>query len=315
MKNQELLLKHIRTKISNKQSLLEEIAQTLSISYDAAHRRVSGKTKFTIEETIALCNHYSISMDQLFLNGNNYILEKTKTIKSVLDFKDYLSNSVQILNRYKSAPSTVFYSAKDIPLHYTIGGSLLSKFKLYVWISMLNAEQNNKFEHFSLNTSMLEESSQLITIFNSVNRIEIWNDTTINSSLQQLMYFFEAGLINFDNAILVLEEIKQIVEKVEQLTQSKKTNFELFYNELLLLNNTVLFTNTDDTHFFIPHNMLSYYVTSDKNICNEEQEYIYHQLKNSKSLSNSGTKDQKIFFNRMYQKIEFYKTKIIQYIE
>ena len=74
MKNQELLLKHIRTKISNKQSLLEEIAQTLSISYDSAHRRVSGKTKFTIEETIALCNHYSISMDKLFLNGNNYIL-------------------------------------------------------------------------------------------------------------------------------------------------------------------------------------------------------------------------------------------------
>lgn len=315
MKSQELLLKHIRSKISNKQSLLDLIALILGISYDAAHRRVSGKSKFTIEETIELCSYFSISMDSLFLKENNYILEKSKTIKSVQDFKEYLSNSISILIRYKTLESKVYYSAKDIPLHYTIGGSILSKFKLFVWLSILTPGQNKKFEHFNIETELLEETLGLTSIFNTTKRVEIWNDTTINSSLQQVMYFYEAGLISFENTLLVIEDIKLIVEKVENLVRFNKGNFELFYNELLLLNNTVLFTNADESHFFIPHNMLSYYVTSDKKICEEELEFIQNQLNNSMSISNSGTKDQKKFFNRMYQKIDFYKTKIVQYME
>lgn len=315
MKNQEVLLKHIRTKISSKQSVLDEIAIILGISYDAAHRRVSGKSKFTIDETIELCNYFSISMDSIFLKKNNYILEKSKSIKSVQDFKEYLSNSTSILKHYKTNESSVYYSAKDIPLHYTVGGSMLSKFKLFVWLSILTPNQNQKFEYFKIETELLEESIELISIFNSTSRIEIWNDTTINSSLQQVMYFYEAGLISFENTILVLEDIKCIVEKVEKLVQSNNHKFELFYNELLLLNNTVLFTSSENAHYFIPHNMLSYYVTSDKKICEEELEFIKNQLNNSMSISKSGKKDQKKFFNRMYQKIEFYKTKIIQYME
>lgn len=60
--------------------------------------------------------------------------------------------------------------------------------------------------------------------------------------------------------------------------------------------------------------MLSYYVTSDVKICQEEKEFIQNQLKNSMSISKAGKKDQKIFFNRMHQKIEFYKNKVENYI-
>ena len=62
MNNQELLLKSIRKQLSAT-SLNDEIATVLNISYDAAHRRVSGKSKFSIEETVALANHYNISLD------------------------------------------------------------------------------------------------------------------------------------------------------------------------------------------------------------------------------------------------------------
>ena len=50
MNNQELLLKEIRKLIST--SLNDEISAILNISYDAAHRRVSGKSKFSIDETL-----------------------------------------------------------------------------------------------------------------------------------------------------------------------------------------------------------------------------------------------------------------------
>ncbi|UOX35563.1 hypothetical protein LXD69_08565 [Flavobacterium sediminilitoris] len=313
MKNQDLLLKAIQQKVKNV-SLLDELAKVLGISYDASHRRISLKSKFSIDETIALCNHYDISMDTLFRNGNKYVLEKTKTIKSISDFKLYLEKSASLLSQYKSSDSYVYYSAKDIPLHYTIGGSLLSKFKIYVWLNILTSDQNLSFENFVIEESMLQESTNLVAIFENVKRTEIWNDTTINSSLQQMYYFYEAGLLSYENALLIINDIKNIIASIEIEIKKDTTNFEIFYNELLVLNNTVLFANEYHSSFFIPHNMLSYYVTSDVKICQEEKEFIQNQLKNSMSISKAGKKDQKIFFNRMHQKIEFYKNKVENYI-
>ena len=313
MKNQEILLKTIQRKVKNT-SLIDEISKVLGISYDASHRRISSKSKFSIDETVLLCKYFDISMDTIFRNENKYVLDKTQTIKSIADFKQYLEKSTLLLDQYKGNNSYVYYSAKDIPLHYTIGGSLLSKFKIYVWLNILTSDQNLSFENFVIEETMLQESSKLVSIFENINRTEIWNDTTINSSLQQMYYFYEAGLLHYENAILIIEDIKNIISKIEKETQQGKTNFELFYNELLVLNNTVLFTNEKNASFFIPHNMLSYYVTSDSTICKEEKEFISNQLKNSMSITKAGKKDQKIFFNRMYQKIAFYKNKIENYV-
>lgn len=314
MNPQELLLKTIRKKISTKVSLIDELAKVLNISYDASHRRVSLKSKFSIEEAVLLCNYYDIAMDNLFKNEEKHVLEKTKTINSITDFKLYLEKSALLLQKYKAKNSTVYYSAKDIPLPYTIGGSLLSKFKIYVWLNILTSDQNLSFENFKIEESLLQESFNLISIFENANRIEIWNDTTINSSLQQMYYFYEAGLLNYNNALLLIDDIKNIILSIEKKVLENVINFELFHNELLVLNNTVLFTNDEDSSFFIPHNMLNYYVTNDKIICNEEKNFILNQLKNSKSISKAGKKDQKIFFNRMFQKIEFYKNKVENYL-
>lgn len=227
MKNQDLLLKAIQQKVKNV-SLLDELAKVLGISYDASHRRISLKSKFSIDETIVLCNHYDISMDTLFRNGNKYVLEKTKTIKSISDFKLYLEKSASLLSQYKSSDSYVYYSAKDIPLHYTIGGSLLSKFKIYVWLNILTSDQNLSFENFVIEESMLQESTNLVAIFENVKRTEIWNDTTINSSLQQMYYFYEAGLLSYENALLIINDIKNIIASIE--IEIKKTLLILKYS-------------------------------------------------------------------------------------
>ena len=58
MDNQQKLLKAIRAQLPKTSSVIEEVAAILSISYDAAHRRVSEKSKFSIEETYAVIFRY-----------------------------------------------------------------------------------------------------------------------------------------------------------------------------------------------------------------------------------------------------------------
>lgn len=314
MKHQEILLDTIRTLIQKNISLNDEIAKILDISYDASHRRISLKSKFSIEETIILCQHYRISMDALFYNKEHMIVEKTKKIKTLSDFKEYFEKTNSILSKLNPKETTIYYAAKDIPMNYAVSGTLFSKFKFYIWYNLLNKKENFRFEEFVFEESVFNENSNLKTFFENAKRIEIWNDTTINSSLQQVNYFFEAGLLNYKNAILIIEDLNTIIKDIEKKCESNSENFQLYFNELLILNNAALFSSKNKSSFFLPYNAFGYFVTSDKKTCQEQQHYISNQLINSKSLNQSGKKDRKIFFNRMYQKLEYHKNKIENYI-
>lgn len=317
MNRQEQLLKEIRKQLLPSSSLNDEIAVVLNISYDAAHRRVSGKSKFSIEETILLCHHYSISMDALFRSENKVMVEKTKEVKSFDDMVSYFEQSSNYLKQYiDSENATLFYSAKDIPLFYTIGGTLLSKFKLYVWLNLLIGTENQEaFEKFQLTKPFQEYTEILKTVYENSNVSEIWNDTTINSTLQQIFYFYESGLLTFQNATLLYEEMKQMLHLIEEKCSKNNPKYHLYYNELLILNNNVLVSNNKTKSLFIPYTMLGYFITEDKATCQNASDYYLNQMKNSKSLNLSGTRDRKLFFNRAIQKVDYYLQKLNFQIE
>ncbi|MFC7772708.1 hypothetical protein [Flavobacterium sp. GCM10027622] len=316
MNPQELLLTAIRKQLKPQQSIIDEVASVLNISYDASHRRVALKSKFSIEETVNLCRHYSIAMDGLFADEKKVIVEKTHSIKSVSDFKNYFEQSSFFLKKFLNEEANLYYSAKDIPLFYTIGGSLLSKFKLYVWLQLLSKEEKQTpFDHFILDAQLLKSTSQLKAVYEKVKVTEVWNDTTINSSLQQIFYFFEAGLISYETALALLEEVRNVVTLVETKTNRNDNSFQLYYNELLILNNTVLLMSEHEKSLFVPYNMVGYFITEDKETCIEAEGFFKHQCYNSKSLQSSGKRDRNLFFNRMQLKIDYYVNKIQSFIK
>ena len=308
MNNQDTLLKAIRHKTGASTSVIDVIASILSISYDAAHRRVSQKSKFSIEETIALCRHYSLSMDMLFADGKKVIVEKTAEIRTMADMEGYFKQSAENISSFLQYPGAkMYYSAKDIPLFYTIGGTLLSKFKLYVWLNLLAGTQNQqRFESFTVSQSLLQYSAKLKALYDTVEVHEIWNDTTINSTIQQIYYFYQSGLLTLSNAQLLCADLKAILQTAEDRCCNGATNFYLYYNELLILNNNVLLSAPQKQSLFVPYTMLGYFITGDADTCTNAQEFFKHQVKNSKSLNLSGTRDRKLFFNKGHQKVDFY---------
>ena len=312
MNNQDVLLKAIRQKTGAAASVIDTIATILNISYDAAHRRVSQKSKFSIEETIALCRHFGLSMDVLFNDGKKVIVEKTSEIRTMADMGRYFKESAEKLTDYLDEPhARMFYSAKDIPLFYTIGGTLLSKFKLYVWLNLLAGTQNQeRFEAFTVDQSLLAHSAKLKAVYDHVEVNEIWNDTTINSTLQQIYYFYQSGLLSLPSALLLGEDLKKILQTAEDRCCNGSNNFHLYYNELLILNNNVLVSSPQQQSLFVPYTMLGYFITQDVATCTNAADYFKHQVKNSKSLNESGTRDRKLFFNKAHQKVDFYIQKM-----
>ncbi len=308
MTPQEQLLKAIRQQLNKETSLIDELAAVLNISYDASHRRVSSKSKFSIEETVSLCQHYGIAMDSIFSNANKVVVEKTREVKSFDDLANYFKQSATYLHKYlASSNATLFYSAKDIPIFYTIEGSLLSKFKLYVWLNLvIGNEKQEAFETFQLLKPLQEYTHILKEVHEKANVHEIWNDTTINSTLQQIFYFYESGLLSRDHALQLYQELKIMLHQIEDKCAQNTPKYHLYYNELLVLNNNVLISDEEKQTLFIPYTLLGYFITEDKNTCQNATDYYWHQIKNSKSLNLSGTRDRKVFFNKSIQKIDYY---------
>ena len=306
---QELLLREIRNKIGDK-SLNDELANVLNISYDASHRRTSMKSKFFLEESLKLAKFYNISLDRFLENKDNLLVKKTKAVNETEDLHSFFDNTLDILNSINfSEDSVIYYSAKDIPFFYTVSDTLLSRFKIYVWMNLLNSKQvfipfqDFQPEPFNSKTNVLRD------IYEKQNVIELWNDMTISSILLQISFYFEIGLLKKNDATLILEELENLIQYIENKTETNP-RFQVYQNELVHLSNDIFISNGAQSTVAIPCNMFGYLLINDVKTCRETLNYFEHQIKNCKSLNTAGNRDRKLFFNRMYRQIEDLKIKL-----
>lgn len=307
---QELLLKQIRSKIGDK-SLNDEIANVLNISYDASHRRTSMKSKFSLEESLVLAKYYNISLDSFIESDNQIIAKKTKPIRTVTDLLNYFDDALHLLNDFKINKETeVYYSAKDIPFFYTISDSVLSRFKLFVWMNLLNEKDfMQPFDDFKLERYS-DKSEDLKNLYENLNVTEIWNNTTISSILNQVLFYSEIEILSKETAKLILEELKILIKSIEKKAENENKNFHIYAHDILILNNSILFKNEEKSSLFVPYNMFGYMMTDDQSTCDDALNFFQHQIKNSTSLSFSGQRDRKKFFNSMLERMESLKNSI-----
>lgn len=307
MFQQELLNKLQQTLPSNT-SIIEAVAEALDISYDAAHRRTSFKSKLSLEEGIQLARHFNLSLDNLYSVGNVNLVtvEKTVSIQNESDLELYFKTSYTSLKTLlKQKEASILYSAKDIPLFYTLNNPLLNRFKIYAWLKILNSDFSQKeFHEFQLKPSLANASEKLGSLYKNINITEIWDITTINSTLKQVHFYFQAGLLTANTAIEICSQLKSMMQNITEKVIHNNKNYQLYYNELLLMNNNVLVSTSTIKTLYIPFTILSYYKTSDIKTCEEASNYFSKQLSSSKLLNTTGEKEQQVFFNKINQKID-----------
>jgi plasmid maintenance system antidote protein VapI len=298
-------------------SFIEEVAFVLEINYDAAYRRVKGKTQISLSDAIKLSKHFKVSINQLYdLNkgASEIMISKTQEIKNVSDLEKYFDRLSRDLSLLDNEYSSIFYSAKDLPIFYVLQDNLLSRFKLYVWLYILDTEMpknNIPFEKFKLPNSLIRASQNTGRLYNNIKITEQWNYGVINSVLNQIKYFFELKLLSYKSAMIICEDLIKTMKRIEESSHlgkrfnEKQTEFNLYYNELLILNNNAIVTTRDKKTLFSPYSLLRYYKIEDQTTCNTVYQFFMEQLNLSTLLSKSGVKERILFFKPKYQQIEF----------
>jgi hypothetical protein len=322
---QEQFIQYLKEKSQDNTSFVEEIASVLDIGYDAAYRRINLKTSLSLEETVKLAKHYKVSLNKLYEVGNqNTILaDLSPPIHDIKSLELWFQKSIENVSVLKKVKNAEFiYSSKDIPLFHTLTHSYLTKYKMYVWLKDLNTEMAKSkisFDNWmqTIPDSLINSAFELGEVYKNINITELWSDNTVNGTLQQVLYYFEAGLVSKEMALKICDDIHDVIDHIEIQTinqsigtSSSEKKFLLYKCDLHMLTNTIMLTTPFNKIFFTPFTVLSYFKIEHKETCDMMFEFLQKQMSNSKLLATSGERDRTLFFKTVHQKISITKERI-----
>ena len=322
---QEQFVKHLKEKAQDNTSFVDEIAGILDIGYDAAYRRINLKTSITLEEAVKLAKHYKVSLNNLFEVGNqNTILtELSPVINNIKGLEDWLKQSlINLIPLTKIKSGELIYAAKDIPVFHTLSNSHLTRFKMYVWIKDVDLSltaAKTTFEEFSssLPKTLLEASYKLSDVYKDINITEIWSENTMTGSFQQLLYYYEAGLLSKESALKICDDFEDVINHTEKQTilqshigSTNQAVYRLYKSELHPLNNTLMVVTPFQKTFFSPYTVLNYFKVEHQETCEHIFDFLQKQMANSKLLANTGERDRSVFFKKLHIKLGLLRERI-----
>ena len=313
---EEVLFNYIKEKLPSNISFIDEIADVLDINYDAAYRRIKGKTSLTLKESILLSKHYNFNLNNIYeddeVASDKIIVEKTHHVlsKDILDkFFDKSIEEIDLILKAKNGKLTT--AVKDLPL-YHCDNSYIKSFRIFVLNNMLSKNPDIKkipFAKFSPSKSALDKYEKFLNNFQKASLVEIWNDTTIDNILSQIAYFFEVGLITKEETTLIANGLTESLKSIEEQAKNKKrkysnNSFYLYHNNIFSLFNTVLIEHSKESIVYVPYTHLTYFKVLDNDTNLQLQNYLKTQIEFSTDLTGDASVERRKFFNAMYQKIE-----------
>lgn len=320
---QVLFFQHLKAQLPPHIAMVDAVADILAISNDSAYRRIRGEKPIDLEETYKLCSHYKLSMDQLLhMQSDAFIFTGIlKSDNNEMAFEDYLKNvqyNLQVINSFEK--KHMYCLLKDIPPfeHFLIPE--LTAFKCFFWMKSILHDDRLKGVKFSLRDPQyeryLEYSKKIIELYNQIPNTEIWNVESLNSSLNQINFYEEAGSFTDKGDIKILyEKMELLINHIEKqaelglkfnIGEKPKPNaasFRMFVNELILGDNTFMAELGDNRVTFLNHSVLYFVGTRDERFNDAMFGNLQNLMKKSTMISTIGEKERNSFFNRLYDKI------------
>jgi len=324
---QDAFFKQIKSQISREISMVDEIADLLHISNDSAYRRIRGETSLTFEEIGLLSNKYGISVDRLAMGHSNQVAFRYKPLdETKFTFSDYLKSLRDDLLLVDGYDNTEFiYLANDIPLFHIFGVPELTAFKYFVWTKTILTYKAFKGKKFSLaikpDQAINDIADELVELYCKQDSIEIIHDGTIDSTLSQIEYYWTARLFEKAGDVAILcEKLMDLVDHLclqadyevkfpfgklppEGKLEMCKGSYQLYYNEILHTDNTVLVSADHVKMSYLTNNGHNSLFTMDESFYDSTYRSVKNLLGKSALISGTSEKERNRIFSSFQKKI------------
>ncbi len=319
---QVAFFQHIKSLLPQHKSLVDEIADLLDISTDSSYRRIRGEKQISLEEIRKLASHYRISLDQfMHLQSDSFLFSGRLLNTGNYDFAKWTESilqQLQFLNSFKKKHIT--YLAKDIPLMQQFLVPEVAAFKSFFWRKSILLYEEMKGQKFSMNSisdNHFDISRKIVDEYNLIGSTDIWNIESINSTIRQIEFYREANLFETESDVKKLyEAVFRLIDHLEKqaelglkfsVNENPRSNaapYNLYNNELILGDNTLLFEVDHLKMTILNHSIIDFISTRDETFNLHMYGVLQNLLKKSTSLSVSSEKERTRFFNQLRDKMK-----------
>jgi len=318
----------LKNKIPQNLSLADVVSEELNISTDSAYRRIRGETNLSIEELKQLSEKFEISLDAIFTSTSNSVLFSYRAINpEKFTYREYFTSIIDNMQALGSFDlKEIIYGAKDVPIFYFFILPRIAAFKLFFWMRNIYnfPELENKiFNPEEISEELIGVSRKVWESYVHIPSIEVWSEETYKITLRQIEYYYISGRFkDKKDALELLSDYRRIFEHVQsQAKQGCKflfdkepwgddQNYKLYFNEVIISDNTVLFKMGDFNMVHMGHNLMNIISTTDPVFCKDTNTFLINLMKNSTLISVTAEKERNRLFNQIYQSIDHYIDKI-----
>lgn len=318
----------LKNKIPQNLSLVDIVSDELGISTDSAYRRIRGETSLTIEELRQLSHKYEISLDAVFTSTSNSVLFSYRAINpEKFNYRSYFTSiidNMQALGAFNL--KEIIYSAKDMPIFYNFILPQVATFKLFFWMRNVYNFPNLEKKQFNpddIPNELIDVARKVWESYVHIPSVEIWSEETYKITLRQIEYYYSSGRFREKkDALDLMENYRKIFEHVQKQAEhgckslfgkdpwGDDQNFKLYFNEVIISDNTVLFKMGDFNMVHMGHNVMNILSTTDPGFCRDTHEIQRNMMKNSTLISVVGEKERYRLFNQIYKDIDHYMERI-----
>ncbi len=325
---QQHLFSLIKGQIGPSTSLVDEVAELLAVSTDSAYRRIRGEKLLDINETSKLCQRFKLSVDSILSFSSDAVNFQFNCVDfenfHFYEYLKYVLNQLELIQQFEE--KELLFAAKDIPYFHYFQFEEITYFKSYFWMKLILEypdHENKKFDLADCSPEITSASKQIWNKYLKTPSIEIWSNESINATLNQIEYCWDCGLFqNPKEAIIICNQMIDVVNHIEKQASlgnkfqfnsnatKEGESFKLYYNEVTISDNTILFKMDGQNFTYITHNLFNILSSSNEKFCLQTSQFFERIIKRSSLISQVSEKERIIFFRRATGKIESLRKKI-----
>jgi len=325
---QDKLLEKVLTNFTTRAEAVKSLSMLLGVGQDAIYRRLRGDTLLTPVEISILAKKFHISID-------SFIFEETSTVfctfnsfqKEIKDVRTYLESIHSIMSSVKDLRDTkLVYATSDIPLFVYFFNKKILQFKFYIWgrtIWNLDYLDNIPFDFNIIPIPTLQLADDMSRYYSNLPSTELWTTSIFDNTLQQILYHAKSGsFTNIEDALALCDEMKNLTDHLQNMAKHGKKflpgsspdsavgSFDLYHNEMVYTNNTILFDTVKGKAIFSSYTNPNFLKINDQRLSDFTEDWMGKIKARSIKISELGEKHRHWYFNRLKKKIEIVKNKI-----
>ena len=331
---QQALFDQILSRFPNKTAAVAEIGEVLNLGRDTVYRRMRGDSILTPDELSELARAFHISLDELIFEHNNTIFFTYNAFsQQSTNLESYLKTFLDELKRAQEAGNPCFYYASaEWPLFQSLFLPELISFKLFIWgrtVIDFPFLQQLKFEFSLIPEPILRLTREMLLCYIELPSIELWSRNIIDNTLNQIYYQLKMDSFKEPlDAILLCDKLEELTDHMQKMAAAGRKSllhippdsnsgatFDLYHNEMVHTNNTILSTTTEGNVLFTTLGNPNFLKSKDRYLTEHMEGWFKKVITRSNSISQHAEKSRGIYFMTLRKKIEQMRSKIKHYLQ